>query len=372
MWKHLFIMVIVLGALIGADRFLRQQSASEREASARVGALFTEERFLENPVAAFRLETGADRIWVYYFDNGIWRSVNAYGQPGMKSKMDQLLPGMLSARGVIQARTSEHDREFGFGGPDRLVLAACGPDAITDPDGDIIAGIEIGKSIPETGGTFVRRLGEEAIWSVNLDFRGMIRKSSVEGIPPNLDPNVIPEVWPGLDVGVRSIAVRRFDGQESFRARRVERDTDPEQSGGFLGWEWVLETPDGQFSIDMNLLRSYLIFLTRMPYLGILSPGERPELGFEEPRAHIDIQTAEDQTMRLIIGAVQPRGGVAVLNSFTQVGYLVDAQQIRLALPPIDDLLGSPDDDPWEPWIRPERDQPIIPEGMELPPEFFQ
>ncbi|TVQ51690.1 MAG: hypothetical protein EA377_12010 [Phycisphaerales bacterium] len=372
MWKQLFIMAILLAALIGADRYIQHQRADERKASAQVTELFSTAMFLENPVAAFRLITADDREWTYIHDEGIWRSVEAFGAPGIQSRMELLLPSLLSARGVIQAKTSEHQAHFGLGGSERIVIAACGPAVLTDPDGDVIAGIEIGRAIPETNSTFVRRLGEQAIWAVNIDFHDIIKLSEVPGIPPMLDPNIIPEAWPGADVGIQSVSVQRFDGGESYRAQRVERTPADAESSRAVPWEWVIEISDGTYSIDPRLVQSYFLFLVRAPFAGILRPGNRPELGFEDPQAQIDLTTADGEVLRLLVGARQPRGGVAILNSYTQVGYLLDPNLLPLLVPDADVLLGDALDDPWEPHIRPERQFPDLPEGVELPAEMLR
>jgi hypothetical protein len=362
MWKQLLSMTIVLAALVAWERVLVHRAAEQRRESARIESLVTRKQFFGDaasgrPIAAVRLIRGDD-IFLYVHHDGLWRCMQAHGAPALASVIHNLLPRLFEAEGVVQTRRAEDAAAFGIGTDETIRLAFCGPDVLTELDGDVIYALEIGRAITATGGSYVRPRpprgsshDSDAIWAINVNMREGLSEER-PGVPPMLDPHIVPEAWPGWGIGLQRIVIQH--GEETILAERRERELSEEQQRtGEPPWEWIVErVGDESLPGDVMQLWNFTGFLARMPYAGVLAPRSMEEFGLDSPRGAVTLESGDGHALQLIVGgAAGPRGGAIVLNTFTRNVYEVDPAVVQAMLPQRDALLGG-DAPPWERWLR--------------------
>lgn len=346
-WYTLIVLALLLAGLVMWDRSLTENQSQQRLQSARIVPLLIDNPFEERPVAAIRLDVGASDVFLYAYHDGIWRCVTTYGAPAENASIEAIIPALVRAQGVIRTTDPSDAASFGLDGEDALRLAICGSELFTHPTGDVIYALDIGRSIPATGGSYVRPVHSDEVWAIDVDLRSMLNVDHASGMPPMLDPHIVPQAWPGVRLGPARIAIERR-GEETIEITRRQRDA-AEQGPQ---WEWIVQEGDSAFVGELLQVTSYAVFLTRAPYAGILAPRPLEQFGLDEPLAIITYETAEGPRLQLVLGGPGPRGGIVVLNTFTQVLYEVEPDIIARLLPEIDLLLDNAQGNPWERWMR--------------------
>jgi hypothetical protein len=352
MGRQLTIMAVALAALVAWERSLVRQAATVRSESARIVRVFDAETMLEGrPIAAIRIRHG-DAIYLYIYHEGIWRCMQAHGAPALASKIDAIVPKLFAAEGVVQTTRAEEAAVYGVDTEETIRLALCGAGVLEDPTGDVILAIDIGRSIPATGGSFVRPAdGGGEIWAVNVDFRDELAGME-QGMPPMLDPHVVPEAWPGWRTGLRRIVIE-IAGDERTIVQRHERElSDEEQRAGMPSWQWTVERGDIVRPGDLTQLWTYTNFLASLPYAGILAPRPAEEIGLDHPRAVLTMESADGQRAQIVIGGSSPRGGVVALSTVARTVFELDPALVDALLPPAQLLTGEHDENPWDQWLR--------------------
>lgn len=357
MWKQLLILVLVLAGLMAWERGLAERTTRERQAGVRIEFLLNaEEVFTEDrPIAAFRLdrnEQGA-QAHLYVMTDGVWRSVSAHGTIALNEAIGALVPKLTNAEGYVMTRAAAAAREFGFDTEEMLRLSVCGPDVLTDPGGDVIYALDIGNSIPETGGSYVRPTGTTEIWAIDMNFREELESDVGPSVPPMLDPRILPSAWPGFEPpGVDRIVVE-MPNEPPLELQRYDREvTDEQIARGEPAWEWSVKKGEIEYVGDPFQIFSYGGFLTNAPYAGILSPRLQNDLGLDDLRARITLRSVHGQHVQLLVGGEAPRGGIAVVNTFSGNIFEVNPGIAELLVPEMDMLLTDQLGNPWEQFLE--------------------
>lgn len=353
-WTTLTILIVILIALVAWDRHLMEQTTETRRTSARIASLVSESVFEGRSIAAIRVEVGEEDIFLYVYHNGLWRCVQVHGAPAENRLIESILPAVLSAEGVVRTTDRADEHEFGLDRDNSIRIVFSGSEVFTDPAGDVIYAVDVGRSIASTGGSFVRPVGTDEIWEIDTDLRDVASinpEQMASGVPPMLDPHIIPQMWPGVRSGPQRVVIERQNESPIIITRR-EAEAHEEAAESSPRWEWVVGDGESQFLGELFQVTSYAVFLTRAPYAGVLSPREPAQVGLDQPRARITYETAEGAQLQLVFGDLGPRGGVVVFNTFTQVLYEVDRDIVNRLLPEIDLLLSMDQGNPWEQWMR--------------------
>jgi hypothetical protein len=349
-WKWLILLVCILSVLIWWDRQLTTQQSEQRAASARIGSLFGEEPLQGRTIAAVRVDIGLEHNYLYVYQDGLWRCINANGAPADNDLIESIFPMLLEAQGVVRTTDPAEAAAYGLASDDAVRVSLCGAEVFTDPLGDVILGVDVGRSISATGGSFVRPVGSNAIWEINQDVRAVLDLED-PAMPPMLDPYVIPRIWPGARLGPAQVVVQ-VRNQPTIIITRREHPEDEPRAPDAPAWQWVVSEDDSHYLGDLFQVTSYLVFLTRMEYAGVINPRPLEQLGLDQPRAIIGYVTPEGHQLELHIGGDGQRGGVIVYNSFTGNIYEVPRDIALRMVPQIDVLLSTDHGNPWEQWMR--------------------
>jgi hypothetical protein len=87
-------------------------------------------------------------------------------------------------------------------------------------------------------------------------------------------------------------------------------------------------------------------------FLGI--PGRRTpeELGLDQPRGSVRLETAGGKSLELTLGGFGPHGGVIVHNDFSSTAYEMSRPAAAALLPALDDLSIPSENSPWDQWLQ--------------------
>ncbi|HEX6884041.1 MAG TPA: DUF4340 domain-containing protein [Planctomycetota bacterium] len=345
----------ILGALVLllglADRWLARRAA-EGLAAGRVGPLFTPEeaeRLRKQP--ALRIEGGGE-VHAYGRVEGRWRCLSYHEAPADARAVQELLEGVAGAEGIVHASGTEAAPAYGLNTPRTLRVSIQGPRATQDPGGDVLATLELGTSTPQGG--FVRRKGTPEIWSIASDLRAPLERRLAPGLPPLLEPAVVPQAWLASG-GV--VALTLEEGARRLELVRRDAPPDPESAGpGALPWRWVLLEGGAELRLDVEAGEAFLSYVTGLPYLAVEPRTARASAGLVPPRALVTLRGREGPPLVLALGASDAAGSVALWVEASQTLFRIAPAALALLLPSRETLTAEyPEDDPWTTALREER-----------------
>ena len=211
---------------------------------------------------------------------------------------------------------------------------------------------ELGRSLPGRDACFVRRVGEPRVWLLESDPRLRLDAPSAAGLPPLLDPHVVPAAWPGWQAGLARVDVR-VDGEPRFvlekRVPPPDATADPRQRPSFL---WVLDPGLSERVAASLQSTAYTLFLSRIPYTDVLGPRDREALGLANPVATLELTAADGAVLALAVGRALPDGRLPVWNGFTNRPYLLANDVAGLLVPPREAFTTTGEENPWDPYLR--------------------
>lgn len=348
MWKQILIFAIVLAGLVLWDQSLSRRAIEARDAGARIRPLISEKDRFDRAVAAFGVESAGGQRMLFLYADGMWRSVHAHGAPAVAREVESLLPALLDAEGVIRTSDPAAAPQFGFDTPEMMTLTVRGTDVLEREDGDVIYSLDLGNTSGTSGGSYVRPTGTNDIWAVNFNLRSILEPDPETGLPPMLDPHLIPEAWPGQRHGIRQVTIQEV-GEPTVTLLR--REVESGETGGPT-FEWIVRAGSTEFPGHPMQMFSYMGFLMRAPFAGILNPSHQGTLGLETPNARITIEAMNGSQLQLLIGGSGPRGGVAAGNTFTRNLYELAPPIADLLTPEIEMMVNPELGNPWEDFIR--------------------
>ncbi len=347
MIRPVLALALLVLALALAEGWLAGRAARARASDLRVGTLFTRaeaESLRKQP--ALRIEqTGAQHA--YGRVAGEWRCLSLFQAPADGRALQALLDGMLAAEGFVHARTVAEAPTYGINTPTTLRVSIQGPRARQDPSGDVLATLEIGLSLADHAGCFVRRRGSKEIWSIADDLRAELERRVAPGLPPLLAPAAVPASWLEASGGTRELAFER-GGTRTVLERR-ERSLDPaELRPGALPWSWVLDPAGEARALEPNVAEAFVGFVERLPYVRVLDPAEREPRGLATPLARLRLTGRTGAPLELAFGLPDREGRVALWVEASATLYELEARVFALALPAPAELTASHEQgDPW-------------------------
>ncbi len=338
-------------ALAVADGWLGARATRARADDARVGTLFSRaeaEHLRKQP--ALRIEEGG-RAHAYGRVSGEWRCLSLFAAPADGRALQALLDGMLTAEGIVHARTVEEAPAYDINTPATLRVSIQGPRAAQDPGGDVLATLEIGRSVLGHEACFVRRRGTKEIWSVSNDLRAPLERRIAPGLPPLLAPSAVPAAW--LEQG-GSVRLTLERGGERHVLERRERELDPATiQPGMLPWSWVLDPEGAARELDATLASAFADFLEHLPYVDVLAPAQRAARGLAEPLAVLTLSARAGAPLVLAFGSAGAHGRLALWVEASQTLYEVEPAVFALAVPTPDELTTiHAQGDPWSAALR--------------------
>jgi hypothetical protein len=351
MWKIIAVLAVLLGVLAALESKLSSRSDETRRASSQVRQLIPPEKREGKLVAVLRLEDPIKKeTHVYARQKESWKCLSRFGAPCDEGKIRGLLDQLFSTQGIVQSRTRGRAGDYGLAYGSALVLSLHGPNAVRDPAGDRIAAIEVGSSAPGGGGCYVRIPGIEEVIAIDADLRGdLAPPPEAPGLPPLVDPHVVPAGWPGGG-GIDRIRVERDDG-ERFELVRREKKLDPsELKAGGIPWDWFLVRDGKEEAAGAGPSNSFTSYLRRAVVTSLVEPKAATDLGLDRPASKLVLSPTKGDACEIAIGRKGPGGGVPARNSASGGVFEVTEETARLLAPAAKDLLAPADGQAPNPW----------------------
>lgn len=346
MRRRLLLAALACAALVAWNLALESRAVERRSARGRVGRVLPAERRQGLPVAALRLEAAGGERWTYVRRAGRWSGLSF---PGVcdGAAIEGLIAGLLEARGLVVSEDTAEAPAYGIAAPQTLVVSLCGPRAQGDPGGDVLEAFEIGSSVPARETSFLRRRGERAIWSLDADLRAPLLRRGRPGLPPLLEPCVVPQAWPGWREGLARVRVER-SGAPSFVLERRSVEVTPEELGrGQRPWSWTVVGDQGETEAA-PAADAFAGFLPRAPWSDVLDPASGAGA---PPRARLVLEGAQGAALELLFGAPTAAGTPLEVPAFESL-VLVTPEVEALLLPAVEALTSPEEDDPWSAFLR--------------------
>lgn len=346
MIRPLLALVGLVLALALAEGWLAARTARARMGDSRVGTLFTRaeaENLRKQP--ALRIELGG-APHRYGRVLGEWRCLSLFDAPADGRALQAWLDALLSAEGLVHARTVEEAPAYGINTPATVRVSIQGPRAMQDPSGDVLAALELGLTQPGRAACFVRRRGTKEIWSVSGDLRAPLEEQRAPGLPPLLAAAALPPGWLEQSGALVAITVER-DGTRTVLARR-ERELAPQEARpGMQPWTWVLDPEGSAAELDVEVASAFADFLQQLSYVGVLDPAQRAARGVATPRAVLTLVPRTGAPLALAFGSAGTDGRIALWVEASATLYELAPEVFALAVPTAKQLEEAGQENPW-------------------------
>ena len=350
-------LVVVLGTWAA---WLDARAEHARSARDRSGTLFTSEQadsLRKEP--ALRIEL-AGESHVYGRVGGNWRCWSFRRAPADGAAIARLIDGLARAEGVVHASTVEEAPPYGINAPETIRVSIAGPKALEDPSGDVRASLEVGKSIPDAG-AFVRKRGTKEIFAIDFDPRAELEPRVAPGLPPLLEPGVVPKSWSGWQSGLVEITIERADGERTVLARR-DLELDPQVlAEGRMPWKWILDPGPAERDAATERAQSFVRFLERVPYVDVLDAERKADFGFASPAARVELRARAGEGFSLDLAPPSADGRIPLWIAANETLYLLDPRVATLLAPAATALAEGSTDDPWKGQLGDEETTPGLP-----------
>lgn len=353
MWKSIVGLALASAFLFAADRGLAAREDAVRTGTRKVGRLVPfAERGLAEP-EALEATVGHGGTHVYALTNGDWRCVTYRDAPANEELVKGVIQKLFRAEGIVISPNGERASQLGFADAPAAVLRVHRSKAARERGEKPIAVVEVGRTLDNGAGSFVRRGGERAIWSIDQSvLPDLAPTRGAPHLPPLLDPSLIPIAWLQRAHFPKAIRIER-KGSPAFDLEiREKRVTQEELRQGKLPYDWVVVSPSGERICDPGLSNSYTTFLLRAPYADVIDPKRIPELGFDAFEARVTIVPRTGTELQLVVKPSQTAGRSLVWNTASGSAFEVPSDFARLLTPSEDQLATEGASDPWRPFSQ--------------------
>ena len=359
------VFLAALAAILWGVELLLGPARSDGAHAPRLVRLADAARPGDTVVAGVSLELppGGERV-LYVRSKGVWRCVSAWGAPCEARRVEELVLGLLGARGVVRARSLERRADFGLAPGESLGIALHGKALLDDPAGDELLRLAVGApgrvgagSAAASSGAFVRLEQGDEVLELDFDPRAALGPPHPRGLPPLLDPRLAAQAFPGSGRRVERLFLDRADGSGLELVRRAREalppgpGLDPAET---LDWEWLLVEGERQRVISPLRGEAYVTFAPRAPYVALDDPRRAAEHGLDTPAARLTLVPDEGDPLELELAAPGPDGSVWVRVPSVPLLALVDAATARMLLPDADELEDDTRPNAWDAWLRAE------------------
>ena len=293
MRRRLLLLAAAAVLLAVWERSLASAARRERAARSRVGRMVPEEERASMPIAALKLEGGGQRL-TFGRVGGRWRCLELHQAPASRASIQSLVDKLTRSQGVVQTTDVEQAPTYGINTPATIRVSICGPRVLEEPGGDVLVTFDVGQAVPGRDGAFVRRRGTPAIWSIDANPHVELAERVAPGLPPLLEPGLVPRDWPGWTSGLVRVFVDFADGSAYELAKRPVELAPEDLQAGALPWSWVLLREGAERATANQATTAFTLFLERVPYLDVLDRAQRTALGLDTPRAVVTLAGYEE------------------------------------------------------------------------------
>ena len=208
MWKTIVVITILLAALVGADVALSASEGNERASVKKVGRLVPKEERDRGQPAALVVDSAGKKTIYASTPNG-WRCLTYRNAVAAQDAVQSVINKTFEAEGIVQSRDSALSHQYGLDVPSSMRLEVHGPKWEKDAKQDLIVAVDLGNPHIEKDGSFMRRAGETAIWSVDSNPHLELDVPAGSPLPAMLDPSIVPTYWLQQAKQVRTIRIER-------------------------------------------------------------------------------------------------------------------------------------------------------------------
>jgi hypothetical protein len=345
----LLVTALVLAALVAADRGLASREATRRADAMRIGHVFSEAERSGHALAALRIETGAGETFFYGLKDGVWRCLSWRNAVADAAQITDLAGSLVEAVGYPVEPAPDGPSEFGLDPASRTRVTLHGPGAsLLDARRDVVLSVDVGRDFSDESGSYLRRAGESAVWSVDVSPNALLDRSDATRQPPLLDRRIVPLHWPGTSPRVQSVLVER-SGEPPYELLMQARPfNDAQEDRSRPDFEWVV-VRDGQAGPCAELLvLFYVDHLTEARWLGLADQVLGPHLGFDRPQARLTLRSGDAEPLQLVLGGKRPGAGPVVAVDVTGLIYELAPGQETLLFPEADVFAPDAAINPWD------------------------
>ncbi|GEM_PF-2310945 len=369
------VLVLLTAGLLFWDQGLSTEEQRERAASAQVEPLVAPANREGMTVAMVTLEEGggADaggNTFEYLRSKGLWRCRQAYAAVADGENLIKLVDMLLQAEGLLQSDVPERAADYGLGTERTWVVTLHGPQALSDPDGDVLLAVELGNSLPALDGGFVRRpagpatatdsataaasaaaddQGSSHVWAIDSDPRALLARDPARAwLPPLLNARLVPPGWPAQGARLARVLIERSDGTQYALVVRDREVSGENQLQGQLPYEWVIVHPDGsEAHPSPDHIIAFTVYLRLATWANMLDPARAEELVTKRLTARLILEATHGDPLVLYFGNPDANGTAPVVNALTQTLHAVTADVVQMLLPDEAALMDATAPNPW-------------------------
>lgn len=353
MWKSFVACGVLLGGLVVWDVLLTNREDEARRNIVRVGRLFTKEERAAKETKGIVIETQAGEKFTYKkISADEWRCTSYKNAIASTEHIERgLLTKIFESEGHVQSDDSRLAAQYGLDGPSMLRVTVHGPGLLEKTErADVIAAVDIGNSLQDKEGSFMRRTGQQKIWSMDANPHPELDRPAGVKIPPLLDPSMVPMFWFAKAQRVKRIKVERGNAKPFELEVRDKQISPEEMRQGVSPIDWYFLQDGKEKLAEQPAALAFTTVLMRAPYSDVLESTQPvfEALGFNRPAAKLTLTPAEGPPMELYVGSVAtPSKKYAIYNSTTQLIYECEVGIVNLLFPQ-EPMLLTPGANPWK------------------------
>lgn len=292
-------------------------------------------------VAAISIDDARARTsWFYVQSKGIWRSREAHGAPADPERIHALLQSIVESSGRPLSVGADRAAEYGLREDELLRFRLHGKRALSDPDGDVVLDVEVGRS--DGGRSFAREHGSSVIHELDRDPRAAC--AATNDLPPMLDTRLLAgTIGPGF-AGFSRVFVD-FEGGDGYEVVAEP----PAEPGGEP--RWMVDGAGARVPAIVWRIGGYTNFLVRESWLGLASAKQAGGLGLDPPRAKVTLAPSSGELLELWVSAPDSSNRCYVWNKRTNVVLVLEGDRSEYLAPPRSWFVDTTIQNPWERWI---------------------
>ncbi|MBI4881053.1 MAG: hypothetical protein HY812_15560 [Planctomycetes bacterium] len=348
-WIVLLLVAVAAGLWNGR---LDEREEEARDAAERIGRLIPSEEGKRLEIAALSVGPRGGALLRYAPVGGIWRCLDHFGAVANMAAIDALLQALLDAEGVVSSADAKRAADYGIGAAGAWIVRLHGPLLPRTPEENVLLEVELGRQNEAQDGCFVRRSGQQVVWSIDTNPWSALLMGAAPNRPLLLDPCVVPRVVAEASRRIERVRVEHTGGPLLELTLVELQVTEEDLRRGKPSFAWRLSADGRAVEASQEAAAAYYSFLMCAPYERIVAALDEQEPGAFVLRATISLCPAEGEPLELCIGAPDERGKAVIDNAAAACRYEVSSEVAALLAPRAELLAASATAAPWKPWLR--------------------